>query len=461
MMIYMERRVKKLFISIVGDSRASDQPEDLAVYGMDPHLEEKRPDLVLFPISTDEVSRILRLAFQEKIPVTPRGSGTNLAGEVVPIRGGIVMSLTKMNRILDLDIKNSLVRVEPGVLNYDLQMAVEEHGLMYPPDPSSWKIATMGGTVATNAGGPRTLKYGVTRDYLLGLTVILANGNVLKTGGSTLKNVTGYDLTRLFCGSEGPLGVMTEITARLVPKPEHRNTLVADFVSLADSSQAVIAIKKAGIVPAALELMDNAVIKLVETHAKLGLSTDVAAMLLVEVDGCREAVSAEIDRIESILKEHHVVRLNRSKSLEEAESLWTARRSAFSAMARQRPNVLIEDVTVPVSQLTTMIQKVGVIAQDTKVEIGIVAHAGDGNLHPFIMFDHENKGEVSRVEKAIDRIFREALSLGGTLSGENGIGLAKKKFLSLELDEVALKVTRDLKKALDPDNILNPGKFAE
>lgn len=455
----MDEQTKRELVNIVGEDRASSSPEDLVAHSYDPYMQEVVPDMALYPISTDEVSRIMKIAYREGIPVTARGSATNLAGETVPVKGGIVMAFTRMDKIVEIDTANRTATVQPGVINYDFQVEVEKHGLMYPPDPSSWKMATMGGTVGTNAGGPKTLKYGVTRDYLLGLTVVLADGGVMKTGGRAIKNVTGFDLTRLMCGSEGLLGLVTEITVRLVPKPPASSTIMANFPKLEDSSDAVAEIMSRGIVPAGLELMDKVVIEAVEADTKMGLPTDVDAILLVEVDGDPKSLELQVETIEQILKDRHATGIKSASTPEEAEKLWTARRSAFSVMARLRPNALIEDATVPVTNLTAMIRKVIEISEKHGIRIGVLGHAGDGNLHPVILFDQRDEDEVKRVDAAIEDIFREAVALGGTLSGEHGIGMAKAAFLPMEMDEVALSVTKKIKEALDPKGILNPGKF--
>jgi glycolate oxidase len=364
-----------------------------------------------------------------------------------------------MDKILVIDKDNRTATLQPGVINYDFQKALDEYGLMYPPDPSSWKMATMGGTVATNAGGPKTLKYGVTRDYLLGLTVVLANGDLLKTGGHAIKNVTGYDLTRLICGAEGTLGIIGEIIVRLVPKPPASSTIRADFKDLENSSDAVAQIIASGIVPAGLELMDSVIIEAVEKDTGMGLPLDVEAMLLIEVDGDPAGLRVQVEKIEKILKDRGAQGIIAAQTPQEAEKLWTARRSAFSVMARLRPNALIEDATVPVTNLTQMIRSVREIAKSNDLMIGVLGHAGDGNLHPIILFDQRDEHEMKRVESAIDQIFRKAVELGGALTGEHGVGMAKAPFLSLELDEVALSVTRRIKAGLDPKGILNPGKF--
>ncbi len=455
----MKDSAKERLTAIVGPDRATDRAEDLAVYSLDPYIEEHRPDIVLYPLSTEEVSAIVRIAYEQDLPVTARGSGTNLAGEAVPLKGGIVLAFSKMDRILEIDRGNRVARVQPGVINFEFQQEVAKHGLMYPPDPASWKMATMGGTVGTNAGGPKTLKYGVTRDFLLGLTAVLPNGDVLRTGGKAIKNVTGYDLTRLICGSEGTLAVVTEIIVRLVPKPPASRTIMASFPRLEDSSDAVAAIVGSGIVPAGLELMDKVVISAVEADAKLGLPTDVDAILLVEVDGDADGLDAQVSRIIDILRDRRAADVQTAASAEETDKLWAGRRAAFSVMARLRPNAKMEDCTVPVSNLTEMIRAVVDIGAKHKIQVGVVAHAGDGNLHPLILFDLRDKQEMERVAQATEEMFRKAMELGGTLTGEHGIGVSKARFLPLQLDEVAMSVTRSIKQSLDPKGILNPGKF--
>lgn len=455
----MRYELKKELERIVGPERATDAPEDLLAYSYDAYTEEHRPEIVLFPATTEEVSAIMRTAYREVIPVTARGSGTNLAGESIPVRGGIVVCLTRMDRILSVDAENHTATLQPGVVNMDLQRAVEKQGMMYPPDPASWAMATMGGTVATNAGGPRTLKYGVTKDYLLGLTVVLADGDVLKTGGRTIKNVTGYNLTNLFCGSEGTLGIFTEITVRLIPLPQATRTIRADFAKLEDCTDAVAAIVAAGIVPAAMELMNQFTVRAVEMSFGLGLPTDLDGMLLIQVDGHPETLTREIGQIEKILQERSVTNVSTAENSAEAEKLWQARRSAGPALMRMRPNFITEDVTVPVSKITAMIRKVVEICQKHQIEVGVIAHAGDGNLHPCMVFDQRDKNEFERVKTICAELVPEALALGGTLSGEHGIGIAKARFLHLEMDPIAIRVMSGIKEYFDPKGILNPGKF--
>jgi glycolate oxidase len=455
----MKDAIKKELRAIVGADGATDKPEHLATYSYDAYTEEHLPDIVLFPKSTDQVSAIMKIAHTYEIPVTPRGSGTNLAGESVPIRGGVVVCLARMDNILSIDAENRMATVQPGVINLDLQKAVEKHGLMYPPDPASWAVATMGGTVATNAGGPRTLKYGVTKDYLLGLAVVLADGRTLKTGGRTIKNVTGYNLTGLICGSEGTLGIITEIIVRLVAKPQASRTVRADFARIDDCSDAVAGIIGAGVIPASLELMDQFVVRAVDQAFGLGLPSDAEGVLLVQLDGNRDSIDSEAQQIERILREKHAANIIAASDAGEAERLWLARRSAGPALMRLRPNTITEDVTVPVSKLTAMLRKITEISARHNIPVGVMAHAGDGNLHPCIAFDKRDEEEHSRVKAVCDELIPAALALGGTLSGEHGIGIAKAPFLPLEMDDVALSIMRNVKMAFDPKGILNPGKF--
>jgi glycolate dehydrogenase FAD-linked subunit len=455
----MNSEIKSELLNIVGKEGITESPEDLVVYSYDAYTEEHKPDLVLFPATTGQVSDVMKVASREHIPVTARGSGTNIAGQTIPVEGGIVLVLSRMDRILSIDKLNRIAVVEPGVINYDLQLAAASHGLMYPPDPASWMAATIGGNVATNAGGPRTVKYGVTRDYLLGLTVVLADGTIVAPDRNARNTGFQYDLVDLMCGSEGTLGIVTGVRVRLIPKPAHSRTLRADFQNLDDCGNAVAAIISEGMVPTALELMDRGIAEAVESVTKMGLPTDVEGILLIELDGEKESLDDQVARIEELLRNCSATGVLSSKTREEADSMWRARRAAFSAMASLRPNSVTEDATVPVTSLAHMIRKTGEIAEKHDLHIGVLAHAGDGNLHPLILFDQRDPDEVKRVHAASEEIFREALAVGGTISGEHGIGMAKTPYLSMQMDPVALAVTRGIKKALDPLGILNPGKF--
>jgi glycolate oxidase len=454
----LSREVKKELRAIVGEERFLDQKEDLITYSYDAFMVQGQPDVVLLPITTEEVSEIMNVASREKIPVTARGAGTNLTGGSVPTQGGIVLCFTKMNKILSIDKENRVAVLQPGVVNMDFQKELTKYGLYYPPDPASMAVTTMGGNVAENAGGPRAVKYGVTKDYLLGLELVLASGQVLRTGGKMIKNVTGYNLTQLFCGSEGTLGLITEIILKLLPLPEAKRTLQAAYKNLSDAGKTAVKVLEIGILPVALELLDKTFINIIEDYTHIGLPRDAEALLLIEVDGPEAGVVDQAERLTKLCREIGAHEIKVAKTAAENEEIWRARRSAYGAEARLRPTAIAEDCTVPVTKLVAMFQEVGKIAQKYNLLIPIVAHAGDGNLHPQILTDIRNKEEMERVVKAIDEISVKAVELGGTLTGEHGIGIAKREILPLELGEVAMGITKNIKKAFDPLNILNPDK---
>jgi glycolate oxidase len=447
------------FRSIVGERWFLDTPEDLATYSYDGFLPEFKPDGVIIPGSTDEISRIMRLANRERINIIPRGAGTNICGSSVARKGGIIIAFHRMNRILEIDPENRCAVVQPGVVNADLQKEVGRYGLMYPPDPASMFVSTIGGNVALNAGGPRGVKYGVTRDYLLGLEAVLPSGEVIKTGGKTLKNVSGYDLTRLMCGSEGTLGIFSEITVRLIPLPPAKATLQAVFSDLDDAATTVSAIIGSGIVPTTLELMDRVVLGVIRDYGGAEFSKEAEALLLIEVDGEEVLVEVQGKRIERFCKERGAIEVERTNSPEEAERLWQARRTAFGAVARLRPNCIVEDATVPVKRLSDIIRKIVELADKYQLKIAILAHAGDGNLHPLIMTDLRDKEEMARIDKALEELYEAAIAMGGTLSGEHGIGIAKDRFMTMEFSQSAIEIMRGIKRVFDPNNILNPGSF--
>jgi glycolate oxidase len=370
----------------------------------------------------------------------------------------MTLAFTKMNRILDIDKENRHAIVQPGVINMEFQKELARKGLYYPPDPGSMAVTTMGGNVAENAGGPRAVKYGVTKDYLLGLEVVLASGEVLRTGGKTLKNVTGYNLTQLFCGSEGTLGLITEMTLKLIPLPETKRTLQAAYRNMSDAGKTVSKVFEIGILPVALEILDKTFINIIEDYTKLGLPREAEALLLIEVDGPESAVVPQSERLTKLCQEMGAHEVKVAKTVAENDEIWRARRSAYGAEARLRPTAIAEDCTVPVGNLVAMFQEVAKIAEKYKLLIPIVAHAGDGNLHPQILTDIRDKEEMEKVMKAIDEISIKAVELGGTLTGEHGIGIAKREILPVELGEAAMEVTRNIKKAFDPLNIMNPDK---
>ena len=450
--------VKDELRTIVGEGRYFDNEEDLLLYSYDSFTVQAMPEAALLPVSTDEVSRIIKVAAREKIPVTARGAGTNLAGGSVPVRGGIVLVFTKMNRILEIDKINRVAVVQPGVINMDFQKELAKQGLYYPPDPGSMAVSTMGGNVAENAGGPRAVKYGVTKDYLLGVEVVLATGEIMRTGGKTLKNVSGYNLTQLFCGSEGTLGIITEMTFKLIPLPETKRTLQAAYKSLGDAGKTIARVFEIGILPVALEILDKVCINIIEDYTHLGLPREAEALLLIEVDGPEAAVIAQAERLTALCREMGAHEVATAKTMPEIDEIWRARRSAYGATARLRSTVIAEDCTVPIGNLVTMFQEVARIAAKYNLVIPVVAHAGDGNLHPQIVTDINDQEEMQRVVKAIDEISLRAVELGGTLTGEHGIGIAKRELLPVELGAVATEITKSLKKVFDPFNILNPDK---
>ena len=448
-------------VKAVGKENVLYSPEDLAVYSYDGTFAEGRPEIIVLPETTEQVSQVVRLAAEARVPIVPRGMGSGLAAGSIPIPGGgIVVCLTRMNHVLEIDTQNATVSVEAGVITADLQKEVEKHGLFYPPDPSSIRHSTIGGNIACNAGGPRCLKYGVTGDYVLGLTVVLADGNILRTGGKPIKDVTGYDLNGLFTGSEGTLGLITEALLRLVAKPQFARTALADFISLEAASRTVNAILSAGIVPATLELMDQTAIACIEEAMHLGLPTDVEASLLIETDGGDlQAVQREIEACVKICQDSGARSVKMAQSEAERSSLWKARRSISPSLARKAPNKLGEDITVPRSAIPEVIQRLREISARYELPIVIFGHAGDGNLHPNILFDKRQPEQWAKVEQMVGEIFEASLALGGTLSGEHGVGALKRPYLEKALGPVSIEVQKQIKRALDPMNLLNPGKM--
>ena len=444
---------------VVGQDNYLDQPEDLICYSYDAAISESLPEAVLLPKSTDQVASILKIADREWIPVTPRGAGTNLSGGSVPEKRGIVLAFSRMNRIIEISRENRLAVVQPGVVNGDLQAELATYGLFYPPDPGSLYVSTLGGNVAENASGLKGVKYGVTRDYLLGLTVVMADGRIIKTGGRTVKNVTGIDLTSLFCGSEGTLGVITEITLKLFPRPEGQRSIQAVFSDLEAAGKTVTQIIAAGILPVALELMDHTSINLIEDYTHAGLPVEAAGLLLIMVDGVEESLDRQVGTIAKICRDQGAAKVSVANTPEEADALWAARRNQFAVMTRVRPNCVAEDITVPVQHLPAMITAIRRIAEKYDLLIPTVAHAGDGNLHPHFLMDKADPDEWRRVKQAEADMVKKAAELDGALSGEHGIGTAKTNYLDLFLHKDSRNLMRDIKKVLDPRGILNPGKL--
>lgn len=456
----LENKVKDQLLKIVGEKGYLDQKEDLSCFSYDSFTEEAMPDVVLFPVTTMQVSDILKIASLYKIPVTGRGNGTSVCGAPIPVKNGIVVCFSKMDKIIEVNTKDRYVIVQPGVINADIQKALAPFGFFYPPDPGSMTVSTIGGNVAQNAGGPRCLKYGVTVDYILGMEVVLASGKVVRFGSKNIKDVTGYRLSSLFCGSEGTLGLATEIILKVIPVPETVQTLMVTFDNLDNCAKAVTDIIGSGILPAAMELMDQMTLNAIEDSSALGLDRDAKGSLLIEIDGVKEACDKEMVKIIEKVKENHATNVQTAASAQERDALWTARRAAYGVFARMAPDIVSEDVTVPVSRVPEMVRRITDITDRYGLKVGILAHAGDGNMHPLVPADKNNKDEWNRVTKAFEEIFKAAADLGGTLSGEHGIGLAKSAFLPLVMDKDSIEFMSQIKKCIDPDNILNPGKFA-
>ena len=446
--------------AIVGADQVLTAKEDLIPYSFDGTAAlNQMPGCVAFVTSTEQIAAILKLANATRTPLVTRGSGTGLSGGSLPSADCIVMCTAKMNRILEVDRANLTMLVEPGVTTLQVADAAAAVGLFYPPDPGSMKISTIGGNVAENSGGLRGLKYGITRNYVMGLEVVLPDGEVLFTGNKCVKDVAGYSLKDLFIGSEGTLGVMTKVLLKLIPKPAAKKTMVATFSAMDAAAQTVSDIIAAQIIPCTLEFLDRTTIHCVEDFAKVGLPLDCEALLLMETDGHPAAVEEEAAQMAALARKNGAMEVRIAKDDAEASKLATARRSAFSALARLAPTTILEDATVPRSELAKMVRFVEVVAKKYKLRVGTFGHMGDGNLHPTFLTDERNKDEMHRVHEAFKEIFDEAIRLGGTITGEHGVGVAKKDFMPKFLGDASLRVHRELRKVLDPHGILNPGKM--
>ena len=450
----------KEFTDLLGRENVFTDKADLVTYSYDAAvLDPVIPAVILRPANYELVGKIVGLCNENSMPVTVRGAGTNLSGGTIPSANGVVLVTNALNNILEINEEDMYAVVQPGVITAKLAAAVEARGLFYPPDPGSQAVSTIGGNVAENAGGLRGLKYGVTKDYVMGLKFFDASGNDVKTGSRTVKCVTGYNLTGLMVGSEGTLGVIYEVILKLIPLPSHRKSMVAVFDETAKATETVAAIIAGRIVPATLEFMDNFTIRAVENHSNAGLPLDAAALLLIEVDGYPAQVEEDAEKIEAICRKKGATSLRVAKDAYERDKIWAARRGALSALAQLKPTLVLEDATVPRSKIPEMVRSIENIGKRYDLAIGTFGHAGDGNLHPTILTDKRNKEEWKRVEDAIKEIFENALALGGTLSGEHGIGLAKSGFLKNEIGAGAILFSKNIKSALDPKNILNPGKI--
>jgi glycolate oxidase len=444
---------------IVGPHNVATEKQDLLCYSYDATQMEFLPDAVVYPANADEVSQILRLANAWHFPVFPRGAGSGFSGGSLPRGGGLVLVTTRMDRIIRIDADNLIAEVETGVVTEDFQTAVEKLGFFYPPDPASLKFSTLGGNVAECAGGPRAVKYGVTKDFVLGLEVVLPTGEIIRTGGETAKGVVGYDLTKLICGSEGTLGIITRIIFRLLPLPESKKTMLAIFDSIDGAATAVSTIIKGKIIPATLEFMDQATLKCVERRYSLGLPPEGRAVLIIEVDGDRELIEKQAVLIHEMINPLGLVQFRVASDAAESEQIWKVRRLVSPSLRDLNPIKYNEDIVVPRSKVPDVIRRIENIRQRYDIPIVNFGHAGDGNIHVNIMIDREIPGMDEKAHEAIKDIFRAALDLGGTMSGEHGIGLSKAPYIPLELSPEQIAAMKAIKNALDPNNILNPGKI--
>ncbi|MBI5233377.1 MAG: FAD-binding protein [Deltaproteobacteria bacterium] len=433
-------------------------PEDLVCYSFDATNRLFKPDAVAFVRTREDVSRILKLANEEGFAVVPRGAGSGFSGGSLAVKGGVILSLEKMHRIVEIDSLDLTAVVEPGVITGHLHDAVEKQGLFYPPDPSSLKFSTIGGNIAECAGGPRALKYGVTKDYVLGLEVVLPTGEIINTGTRTMKGVVGYDLTRLIVGSEGTLGVMTRATLSLLPFPEAQKTILASFKNIRDASITVSNIITRGVLPSTLELMDEESIKCVEGYRGLGIY-GAGAMLLIEVDGKKECVEAEAEITRDTCFKSGAFNVTVARDKEESKKLWEARRAISPSLAKIKPHRLNEDVVVPRSNISELIEGVKNIGKVRGIAIPCFGHAGDGNIHVNVMIDRNDHEDLERGKAAVEDIFNLTLSLNGTISGEHGVGMTKVPYLDMELKPDVLSLMKRIKDVFDPKGILNPGKI--
>ncbi len=422
-------------------------------------LERSRPDAVVFPATAEEVAAVLRIANERRVPVVPRGSGTNLSAGTVPHHGGIVLVLTRMNKVKEVSDAELVAICEPGVRTIELAQAAAAKGLLFPPDPGSQTIATIGGNVAECSGGLRALKYGVTRDYVLGVEAVLPTGEIIRSGGRLVKDVAGYDLRRLLCGSEGPLAVLTELTLRLVPAPEASGIGMAYFPDLADAARAVSRVLASGVLPVTLEFLDQVCIGAVEDFAHIGLDTSAGALLIFGQDGDPGVIERDLQRMAQACEAEGATSVRIAESPEAADLVLEARRAALPALSRLEPLTLLEDATVPRSRIAEMVEYIQEVAERHELKIGTFGHAGDGNLHPTAVLDSEDEGALDRAHAAFGEIFMRAIELDGTITGEHGVGSVKLRYLERQLGADQMALLRRIKAAFDPNGILNPGKL--
>jgi len=456
----MEKKIKSKLIEIVGRKNFYDSFEDKLSYSYDATpLFQELPEAVIFPEDEEQISNIVKLANEENFNIVPRGAGTGLSGGSIPVKNCIALVMTKWDKIIEIDKPNLTATVQPGVVTGQLQNEAEKSGLFYPPDPGSSSVCTIGGNVANNAGGLRGLKYGVTKNYVMGVEVILPNGDLLKTGGKNVKDASGYNLKDFIVGSEGTLGIITKVILKLIPKPKSFLTLSAFFNKTSDCSKAISDILNSFVTPAMMEFLDNTTLNCVEEYANLGLSKNSEGMLLIELDGREEEIREDSEILTKIFSNCNASLINTASTPNESVKLKAARRSAFSALARVKPTTILEDATVPRAEFPVLIEKVKRAAKENELIFGNFGHAGDGNLHPTCLTDERDKSEIDRAHKAFDFIFNEAIKLGGTITGEHGTGLAKKEFLENVAGIPGIEMMMKIKSVIDENNVLNPGKI--
>jgi len=450
--------VKKALKEILGEHRVLDDEMDRLLYSYDATRIKMLPNVVVIPETQEEVQKIVKICYENDVPITPRGAGSGYTGGALPVKGGVLVSFEKMDKILEIDEENSVARVQPGVITFNLQKEVEKRGLFYPPDPASYKFCTLGGNVAENAGGPRCVKYGVTREYVMELNTVIHTGEVVHTGRPTLKDVAGYDITRLLIGSEGTLGLFTEITLKLIPKPKSAKTVKAIFSDIAAVGKTVKDIFKAGISPSALEFMDKLAINAVEDFGHFGLPRDAEVLLLIEVDGHPKAVDEEIVEVARIC-ELNGAKVEIAKTLQDAAKLWEARRALSPAVAKLGRTKINEDIVFPRSYLPEALPKLREIGKKYNLKMVNFGHIGDGNVHANFMINGLDPDEVSRAEKAVEEVFNLALSYGGSITGEHGVGITKAEFMRKQFKPQEMDIMRNIKKVFDPKDLINPGKM--
>lgn len=459
----MSNSVLKELKKVVPQENILTEIEERYVYAHDasndPYIKTEIPEAVVFAETIEQVQHIVKIANKTGTPIICRGAGTNTVGACAPVTGGIILNFSKMNKILDINPVNMTARVQPGVVVADLQKKAESFGLFYPPDPSNLQVSTIGGSIAQNSAGARCFKYGATKDYILDMLVVTADGNLLRTGSTTVKNAVGYNLGSLFVGSEGTLGIVVEAVVKLIPKPQSSQVIMAYFDDIDNAVFCVNKIIEARVYPSTLDFMDNNVLKTIEQFCPTGLLTDKEAALIIEVDGLSESISSQRESVCRILRENNAVQIQYSRSEADSENIWKARRSSMAACSRLKPNVTTDDLIVPRQNLSKLVRGVKSICERYDLIVCMVGHVGDGSIHPQIPIDYSDQEEYRRYKLAKSEIYQLAINLGGTISGEHGIGIEKKPYISRVVSSESLDYMRQIKKIFDPKNILNPYKI--